>query len=258
MALRSKMLPAYAAFSCTRAHASEDFCAGSPAYVQSISQELTYMRTEIPEMECHVLASVECHVLSAKAPRGRPTSLPGMLKQFPPPQDVLEESDVSTRAEQDDSADSLAFGSERSTFGSEDPCGDQFDDAFRAAAIIASVKDEPRNPNAGKKTLLLAYFPRESKSADFRAVFEKIGTIVMLNIVKEKCYAFLRFHEASAAQEAYDKCSRGQIIMRDHAGKAWHVQAGWANSPYGRSAKSGKRLRGPGSHNMYVNGIGNH
>lgn len=100
--------------------------------------------------------------------------------------------------------------------------------------------------DAGWKTLLIQKHPRDSKVTDMRRTLERFGTIKMINIIGSKCYSFVRFCESEAAQAALNSCATGHVIMFDAKGKAWHLRADWASSPFGFN-KRGKRLRGHGA-----------
>mmetsp|Transcript_159972 Transcript_159972/g.298478 ORF Transcript_159972/g.298478 Transcript_159972/m.298478 type:complete len:311 (+) Transcript_159972:67-999(+) len=99
----------------------------------------------------------------------------------------------------------------------------------------------------GRRTLLIAYFPRGTSEDNLQSVFEAFGNVHTVNIVKDKvglpmCYGFIRFAKASAAEEAFSTCQTGRIIMHDSTGKAWHLKASWARNAYGKG-KNGKRAR---------------
>lgn len=103
----------------------------------------------------------------------------------------------------------------------------------------------------GRRTLLLAYYPRDTGAEELECVFQKFGRVVMVNLVGNKvgkplCYGFLRFAEAFAAEKAWSECQMGRVIMHDSAGKAWHLKAEWAKRGFGKKSGGGKHSRRSG------------
>jgi hypothetical protein len=100
-----------------------------------------------------------------------------------------------------------------------------------------------------KKSLLIAYFPRNAGSGKLRHTFSAFGSVASIKIVQDvngsKCFGFVNFVEAAAAEEALTQCARGRIILQDETGKKWHVKASWAkiDEARPRRRRGGQRRR---------------
>mmetsp|Transcript_30817 Transcript_30817/g.54725 ORF Transcript_30817/g.54725 Transcript_30817/m.54725 type:complete len:352 (-) Transcript_30817:73-1128(-) len=113
-----------------------------------------------------------------------------------------------------------------------------------------SVNSEEALDKGGRRTLLIAYYPRGTTEEGLRSIFESFGKVHIVNLVKDKsglpmCYGFIRFAEASTAEQAYLSCQTGRVIMHDLDGKAWHLKASWAKNAFGKKGKGAKRARAP-------------
>lgn len=105
--------------------------------------------------------------------------------------------------------------------------------------VTLGAKPSTRDTQAkgNKKTLLVAYYPRCAETDDLDKIFEVFGTVAMVNLCRDKlgnslCYGFIRFEEAFAAEQAFDACQKGTIILHDLEGKPWHLKASWAKTGY--------------------------
>ena len=97
---------------------------------------------------------------------------------------------------------------------------------------------------SSRRTLLIAYLPREANSAALQATMEHIGggevtCRVMMDMPtrRSKCFGFAMFHSPKCAARVLDACRLGKVRMQDHQGKSWHLKAEYARDEM--------RLHGP-------------
>lgn len=99
----------------------------------------------------------------------------------------------------------------------------------------ASTWEAGHCPRRRCRCLLISYLPRIATRADLASAFGRFGKIAFTSVVQDlrgvsKCYGFVLFKTADAAEEARRHCDQERVIMSDDAGKRWRVQASWAES----------------------------
>jgi hypothetical protein len=116
---------------------------------------------------------------------------------------------------------------------------------------IPTSKDSPMAIN--RKMLLVHKLPRCANEIDVRKVFEPFGSINFLSVIRDpsgtsKCYGFVHFSNVQAAQQAVLECEVGRVMLKDEAGKTWHVKAECAIAKVTKDGPERRAKRGGSKH----------
>lgn len=100
-------------------------------------------------------------------------------------------------------------------------------------------KDQAREvgfPVRGGQTLLIAYFPWESKEVDIEREFSKVARVKRVHLVMDKssnkprCFGFVKFMSRADAEAALRATMQGFVQLTDQRGHIWHIKAEWSKS----------------------------
>jgi len=117
-------------------------------------------------------------------------------------------------------------------------------DANRDGVCSKRQQHQPRKAKSfcgkPKWTLLVAYLPRCATGKDVQNAFALAGISPphAANVVSSTCFGFVKFSDHDAAMTALQACAKGQVGLRDPAGKVWHVKASWARAELGDFKKA--------------------
>lgn len=146
----------------------------------------------------------------------------------PPPGLLAAGSDSSPKEEEPDSEDFQMDADAEHGESIESPAAASCEHAsggIPSKTLLDSIR---------KRTLVLAYFPRDSKEADLLKALRLHGTPRKIQIVRDektgnsRCFAFAEFVDKEDAEVALHACEEGTLIIKDLKGHAWHLKASWA------------------------------
>lgn len=93
---------------------------------------------------------------------------------------------------------------------------------------------KPPPPSARQGVpLVVNYIPREAGGSRIMTSFERFGKVLSASVMRDrngvsKCFGFINFADRFSAARAVTACQRGEVTMKDSAGKRWHVKATWS------------------------------
>jgi hypothetical protein len=94
-----------------------------------------------------------------------------------------------------------------------------------------------------RRSLLIAYFPRCADEALLCHALSKFGAVSQIRIIRDgrgvsKCFGFVSFEQAEAAEKAIQECEKGRVIITDSQTKKWHMKASWSDRAQGKTRRS--------------------
>lgn len=121
-------------------------------------------------------------------------------------------------------------------------------DSFACDDSMLEAFDQKSSDDKKRRSLLIAYFPRCADESRLCGALSKFGAVSLIRIIRDsrgvsKCFGFITFEQAEAAEKAIQECQKGRVIITDKTGKKWHMKANWSDRASGKKRRSRRNNR---------------